>query len=211
VVKLSKQDRQAVRTAAELEQKYSFGKQFAEVMGVATDARDKVTSFESALRSEMAEFVTSITRDTEKIVMSAMAAYTTTEDLNEYKNALKAELELWASGITGRVTTTEANVEKVDNDLQEKFNILSKYFTFNINGLEIGSTYTDENGEEKKSPNKVIIDNDDITISVKESPVLVLKADGSSVIPSLDVTTSLKVVGLNIDEDDTHINCGYVG
>jgi hypothetical protein len=159
----------------------------------------------------MAEFVTSITRDTEKIVMSAMAAYTTTEDLNEYKNALKAELELWASGITGRVTTTEANVEKVDNDLQEKFNILSKYFTFNINGLEIGSTYTDENGEEKKSPNKVIIDNDDITISVKESPVLVLKADGSSVIPSLDVTTSLKVVGLNIDEDDTHINCGYVG
>lgn len=208
---MSKQDRQAVRTAAELEQKYSFGKQFAEVMGVATDARDKVTSFESALRSEMAEFITSITRDTEKIVMSAMAAYTTTEDLNEYKNALKAELELWASGITGRVTTTEANVEKVDNDLQEKFNILSKYFTFNINGLEIGSTYTDENGEEKKSPNKVIIDNDDITISVKESPVLVLKADGSSVIPSLDVTTSLKVVGLNIDEDDTHINCGYVG
>lgn len=208
---MNKQDRQAVRTASELEQKYQFGKQFAEVMGIATDARDKVASVESALRAGMEELATSITRDTEKIIMSALAAYTKTDDLEEYKSTLKAELELWASGITGRVTTTETNVEKVDNDLQEKFNILSKYFTFDINGLEIGATYTDENGEEKKSPNKVIIDNDDITISVKESPVLVLKADGSSLIPSLDVTTSLKVVGLHIDEDDTHINCGYVG
>ncbi len=208
---MNKQDRQAVRTASELEQKYQFGKQFAEVMGIATDARDKVASVESALRAGMEELATSITRDTEKIIMSALAAYTKTDDLEEYKSTLKAELELWASGITGRVTTTETNVEKVDNDLQEKFNILSKYFTFDINGLEIGATYTDENGEEKKSPNKVIIDNDDITISVKENPVLVLKADGSSLIPSLDVTTSLKVVGLHIDEDDTHINCGYVG
>lgn len=207
---MSKQDRQAVRTASELEQKYSFGKRFAEVMGIATDARDQVDVVESALRAEMTELVTSITRDTEKLIMSALAAYTTTEDMNEYNKTLKAELELWASGITGRVSSTEQSIEKVDDDLQTKFNVLSKYFTFNINGLEIGATYTDENGEEKKSPNKVTIDNDDITISVKETPVLVLKADGSSVIPSLDVTKSLKVVGLLVHEDNTHINCGYV-
>lgn len=208
---MSKQDRQPVRTAQELESKYSFGKKFAEILGIATDARDHADSVESLLRSEMSEFVTAITRDTEKIIMSALAAYTTTEDMNEYKKTLKAELELWAGGISGRVSSTEDSIEKVDSDLQAKFNILSKYFTFDINGLEIGAAYTDENGEEKKSPNKVTIDNDDITISVKETPVLVLKADGSSVIPSLDVTTSLKVVGLSISEDDTHINCGYVG
>lgn len=208
---MSKQDRQAVRTASELEQKYSFGRKFAEIMGIATDARDSVSAVETALRSEMTEFVTAITRDTEKIIMSALAAYSTTEDLDEYKNTLKAELELWAGGISGRVSSTEQTIEKVDDDLQAKFNILSKYFTFDINGLAIGATYTDENGEEKKSPNKVTIDNDDITISVKDTPVLVLKADGSSVIPSLDVTTSLKVVGLMIHEDNTHINCGYVG
>lgn len=38
---MSKQDRQGVRTATDLEQKYSFGKSFAEVMGIANDARDK--------------------------------------------------------------------------------------------------------------------------------------------------------------------------
>lgn len=208
---MSKQDRQPVRTAQQLDEKYSFGKQFAEVMGIATDARNKADSVETALRSEMSELVTAITRDTERIIMSALTAYTTTEDMNEYKKTLKAELELWAGGISGRVSSTENNIEKVDDDLQAKFNILSKYFTFDINGLEIGATYTDENGEEKKSPNKVTIDNDDITISVKETPVLVLKADGSSIIPSLDVTTSLKVVGLSISADDTRINCGYVG
>lgn len=38
---MSKQDRQGVRQASDLEQKYNFGKSFAEIMGVATDARKK--------------------------------------------------------------------------------------------------------------------------------------------------------------------------
>lgn len=37
---MSKQDRVYTRTASDLERKYNFGKRFAEIMGVATDARD---------------------------------------------------------------------------------------------------------------------------------------------------------------------------
>lgn len=37
---MSKQDRQGARTASDLEQRYQFGKTFAEVMGIASDARD---------------------------------------------------------------------------------------------------------------------------------------------------------------------------
>lgn len=37
---MSKQDRQGVRTPADVERKYKFGERFAEVMGVATDARE---------------------------------------------------------------------------------------------------------------------------------------------------------------------------
>jgi hypothetical protein len=37
--KMSKQDKQGVRTAAELERKYNIGKSFAEVIGIATDAQ----------------------------------------------------------------------------------------------------------------------------------------------------------------------------
>jgi hypothetical protein len=38
---MSKQDRQGVRTASDFERKYNFGKRFAEVMGIATDAQKK--------------------------------------------------------------------------------------------------------------------------------------------------------------------------
>ncbi len=38
---MSKQDRQGVRTPAQLEQRYNFGKRFAELLGVAADARDQ--------------------------------------------------------------------------------------------------------------------------------------------------------------------------
>ena len=66
----AKQDRQGVRTASDLEQKYNFDKTFAELMGIATDARDKVDKVESTLRNEMKEQSTTISRDTEKIIMS---------------------------------------------------------------------------------------------------------------------------------------------
>ncbi len=37
---MSKQDRVYTRTASDLERKYQFGKTFAEIMGIATDAQD---------------------------------------------------------------------------------------------------------------------------------------------------------------------------
>lgn len=37
---MSKQDRVYTRTASDLERKYNFGKRFAEIMGIATDAQD---------------------------------------------------------------------------------------------------------------------------------------------------------------------------
>jgi hypothetical protein len=202
VVKLSKQDRQAVRTAPELEQKYQFGKQFAEVMGIATDARDKVNSVESALRAGIEELETSITRDTEKIILSALAAYAKKDDLTDVKTSLETSFGVRAEGIEGRVTKTETSIEKVDGDLQEKFNTITKYFTFDVNGMTIGQV---------DNPNKVVIDNDDITIYVKGSPIQEFKADGTATIPSLKITTALSLLGLVIEEDETHINCGYVG
>ena len=72
---MSKMDRQGVRTPADLERKYnlgSFGKSFAEIIGVSTDAREAVERLESELRSEIREQLTSITRDTERIVMAAL-------------------------------------------------------------------------------------------------------------------------------------------
>ena len=204
---MSKQDGVAVRTAADLERKYQFGKQFSEIMGLANDARDAAYEVESSLRNEILEQSTSLTRDTEAILLTALKSYTTTSELESLARTLRTEFEASADGIRGRVSSVEDSVKKVDGDLQAKYNLITKYFTFDINGLLIGAVDADGN----PSPNKVVIDNDDITIMVNNTPILELKADGTGVIPTLTVSKQLKVCGLNTTEDDTHINCDYVG
>ena len=46
---MSKQDRQGVRTAADIERKYNFGKSFSEIMGVATDAQEMAQEASNAV------------------------------------------------------------------------------------------------------------------------------------------------------------------
>ena len=50
---MSKQDRQGARTPADLEQKYQFGKTFAEILGVALDAQKSVEEADAALKAEL--------------------------------------------------------------------------------------------------------------------------------------------------------------
>lgn len=157
--------------------------------------------------NRLTEQETKMVNTATEIVMSALESYVETGTIEEFRQTLSAELAIWAEGITGRVTAAENRIENVDGDLQAKFNQITKYFTFDINGLLIGAL--DENG--KPSPNKVIIDNDEITIMVGNSPVQKFDANGNAMIPALTVSTMLNVLGLQITEDDTHINCDYVG
>ena len=137
-----------------------------------------------------------------QILMSALETYVETSNFEEFRQTLKSELEVFAEGITGRVTATEESIKNVDGDLQAKFNTITKYFTFDINGLVIGQV---------DNPNKVVIDNDHISILVNNIPVQEFNADGTALIPILKVTTMLNLLGLQITEDETHINCDYLG
>ena len=204
---MSKQDGVAIRSASDLERKYQFGKQFEEVIGLVNDAREAAYKVESNLQNEILEQATSLTRDTESMIVTALKSYTTTSDLEELAKKLRAEFEVSAEQIRGQVSAVEDSVKNVDGDLQSKYNLITKYFTFDINGLLIGAV--DEAGN--PSPNKVVIDNDDITIMVNNTPILELKADGTGVIPILTISKQLKLCGLVTSEDDTHINCSYVG
>ena len=203
---MSKQDGVAVRSAADLERKWQFGKQFAEVLGLVDDARGAITEIDTELRDLVS--ATSIARTAEQIIMTALKEYTDSDELGEaIKKKFATEFEIAADGIRGAVTQLQEDLNSVDDDLQTKYNLITKYFTFDINGLLIGAV--DEEGN--PLPNKVIIDNDDITIEVNGKAVVTLKADGTSEIPSLSIAEQLKVCGLSITEDDTHINCDYVG
>lgn len=51
---MSKQDRQGVRTPADLERKYKFGQSFAEAMGIATDANEYAKDAKAAAAEALA-------------------------------------------------------------------------------------------------------------------------------------------------------------
>lgn len=154
------------------------------------------------VRNQMTIQSTELINNCQKIIANALETYVETSNLEEFKATLKSELEVWAGGILGRVTSTEESIKNVDGDLQAKFNTITKYFTFDINGLTIG---------QMDNPNKVVIDNDQISILVNNMPVQEFKADGTALIPSLKITQLLNLLGLQITEDETHISCEYVG
>lgn len=134
-----KMDRQGVRTAADVERKYQFGKQFSEIMGLVSDARDAAFKVESDLRSEILEQATSITRNTEQIVMSAMEGVVSKTELEEYQKTVSSELAVMAEKISLSFTSATEYIDSVDEELQGVNETLSKYFDFSVNGLLIKS------------------------------------------------------------------------
>jgi hypothetical protein len=134
---MNKQDRQGARTPADLERKYQFGKQFAEIMGIALDARDAAFRVDSELRSEIVEQVTSLSRDTERILMTALKAYVNQDDMEELKATFDSEFEVLAERISMNFTATAEKVTEVDGDLQSVVQTLAKHFDFSVNGLTI--------------------------------------------------------------------------
>lgn len=137
---MSKQDLQGVRTPADVEQKYNLGnldKTFAEIMGIATDARNSVESASSTLRSEFGEQMTTLTRNTEAIVMSALEEYTKTSDLETFRSTVESELQVMAETISMNFEATVEQVTNVNGDLQTVIEDLQKHFVFGVDGLTI--------------------------------------------------------------------------
>ena len=134
---MSKQDKQGARTPADLERKYQFGKTFAEIIGLASDLRESVDSVESELRNEITENLTSITRTTEQIIMSALESYSLTTDLEEFEKTVESELLQMAEQISLNFTSASERITNVDGDIQTVKEYLEKHFVFSVDGLTI--------------------------------------------------------------------------
>ena len=132
-----KQDRQGVRTAQDIERKYNYGTKFAEIYGMITDARDSVDRVESSLRSEITEQVTSITRDTERIILSALEGYVENTELEELRATVSSEFLVMAEKITMNFESSTQRIAEVDGEVQTVVDELQKHFEFSVDGLTI--------------------------------------------------------------------------
>jgi hypothetical protein len=131
---MSKQDRQGVRTATDLEQKYNFGKTFAELMGVATDARESVDSLASVLRDEVDERASSIARSVSEIKLTVESDYSLKSELDEYKKSAETTFVQTDSEIIIGIESSIEGVQEGVGAINEK---LQKHFEFGDTGLII--------------------------------------------------------------------------
>lgn len=155
------------------------------------------------IKRTVQEQYTQIIADTEQIVLSALESYVETSNYEEFRKSVESQLQLLADQMTLKFTETTSQIEEVNGDLQTKFNTITKYFTFDINGMTIGAS---------DNPNKVIIDNDEISILVNGVVVQQFNANGKALIPELEITRSLHLFGYLITEDaDGNVNCEYIG
>lgn len=171
------------------------------------DLKSYVSNEMEASSKELKEIVTSqnttMTNDFEQILFNALQSYTETGDFEAYQNIVESQLALLAEQMTLQFTETTKHIEDVNGALQEQLNTVTKYFTFDIDGLSIGQI---------DNPNKVVIDNDEISILVNGVTVQKFDAQGQALIPELNITKRLNLFGYEIVEDaNGNVNCAYAG
>lgn len=155
-----KQDRTYTRTAAQVEQKYQFGKTFAQIIGLVDDTRDHVDSVESTLQSEFSEQTSTIRRDVGSIGQEVSDKYQKIEgDMVTLEETMNSKLETTAEGVTMEVKRyTNKKVQDVDGVIRSEIESREKFFNFGTNGLVIQSTKADGSVNEIK----LLVDNSGI-------------------------------------------------
>lgn len=166
------------------------------------DADQKIDDTEAGLRKVISENHTAILQDCEQIILGAMESYTETGDFEAYKKVVENQLKVLSDQTTFQFTQTTSRLNEINGSLQEQLNTITKYFTFNVNGLTIG---------QHDNPYKVIIDNDRYSMTVNDVEVMWI-ADGKVYTPEIEVTRAFKLFGYLIDQDQNgNVNCAYVG
>ena len=158
-----------------------------------------LSEVQSIVTSQSSSLVTTC----EDIILTSMKDYVETGNYSSFKETVEAQLKIMADEISLNFTNAVDQIEKVNGDLQEKFNTITKYFTFDVNGLSIGQA---------DNPYKVVIDNDRFSMLANGLEVLWLDAEGEAHIPELDVTSRFKLFGFEINQDENgNVNTEYVG
>ena len=107
--------------------------------------------------------ITGVQQTMHEVMISALKAYTLTEDFSTYQEAMAAQLAVLANQVEINLTTTTKSINKVKDDLQAQYDSITKSYRFTDDGLFIG-----------ESGNAVLIrlDNDVLQILRGTFPVL---------------------------------------
>lgn len=167
------------------------------------DVDESIVNATDEVRESMVDQNTTIMQNCESIIMSTFEQCVKTGDYESFKETVESQLQLLNDQMSLKFTETTAQLNSDISGLQNQINTITTYFTFDIDGMVIGRV---------DNPNKVEIAHDEIIISSNGQEVQRFDAEGNAITPKLNVTQSLNLLGLLVEEDgDDLINCEYVG
>lgn len=130
---------------------------------VTKGVKESVKSDLDQLATGTTDQITGIQQTMHDVMISALKAYTLTEDFSTYQESMAAQLAVLANQIEINLTSTSNRIDSVNGDLQAKIDTITKAYRFTADGLIIG-----------ESDNDVLIriDNDVLQILKGNYPVL---------------------------------------
>ena len=154
------------------------------------------------IRNIVNEQYTSITRDTESIILEALTRYTETSNFEEFQETVNAQLQLLSDQLSLKFEETTKEITNINGELQSQINTITKHFNFTIDGMTIGQS---------DSPFKVLIDNDEYNMTYRDNEIFYVK-NGEVYTPEIIIDKKMTLLGYQISDDGTGIvNCEYVG
>ena len=166
------------------------------------DVDHAIASGDNEIREAITEQNLSVISDCESMIVSALESYVETSNYEEFRSEVSSQLEILASELNLRFTETTEQIKNVNGEIQSQLNTITKYFTFNINGLTIGQV---------NSPYKVIINNDRYSMLVNGVEVMWI-SNGEVHTPELSITDKFRLLGLILELDNFgNINCEWIG
>ena len=101
------------------------------------DIDNKIDNVETSLQKTISEQATTIEKNNEEILLTALTNYVGTGEFEKYKQDVTAQLSIKSDEIVASFTDTANKANTLDGDVGDIKTKLEKYFSFSNNGLVI--------------------------------------------------------------------------
>ena len=163
-----------------------------QILLMATKKEVEKTS--NGLQEKIEEQTTQAILEADKLLVTALESYVKSDDYGTFQETVQMQLEALAERLTLTFTQAQEATDAVNADLQNKYNEITTYFTFDIDGLIIGKT---------ENPYKMVLSNERYSMQVDEKEVMYIDAvTKMAYFPQLTITESFEVIGYKWEKGD---------
>lgn len=174
-----------------------------QILLMATKKEVEKTS--NGLREDIAEQTTQAILEADRMLVSALESYVKSDDYGTFKETVQMQLEALANKLTLSFSQAQEATDAVNADLQSKFNEITTFFTFDINGLIIGKT---------DNPYKMVLSNERYSMMVDDEEVMYIDAvTKMAYFPKLTITDAFVVLGYQCEHGEVEglVNIDWIG